>query len=153
MHDQGFEEASRMHALIEAWMHWLSALLSMQVSHQPQANGTSNLQDHQTNGHQFRGHNGRNSTEHETNAASSSSRSDEEDQPLLDGGKPLTNGGHEDGVSPELEEVASGAMHMGSVLSADLDELPKGELSGNSNRPPEACDPRMSNKYPPIIDF
>ena len=56
--------------------------------------------------------------------------------------------GHEDvtelSLTDMVEDVASAAPHLGSVLSADLDELPKGELTG------EAC--KIKDSTPTSLD-
>ena len=71
--------------------------------------------------------NGHKNESFDNGEASSSGRSSEE-QPLID------QNGHgslaEFSLAEMAEEVASAAPHLGSVLSADLDELPKGELTG-----------------------
>ena len=60
--------------------------------------------------------------------ASSSGRSSEEEPLVLQNGHAAAA---DMSFTEVAEDVSSAAPHLGSLLSADLDELPKGELSGD----------------------
>ena len=90
----------------------------LQDGQQPHGKGLTSLAEPHANGFHGSG---------ADNGGASSSNSSEE-HPFLDRQKPGIE--KEDSGDAVLEEVAVGAMHLGSVLSADLDEAPRGELAG-----------------------